>query len=155
MKCVNLYKCIISPFMKKSGPIILIEDDEDDKLLLIEVFKELNYENKIIYFEDGEKALAYLLNDPTEPFLILSDINMPKLTGIQLKEKIQNNEDLRLKCIPYLFFTTSANQRDVIDAYSKSVQGFFTKPNGFKELTETIRKIVEYWQECVAPNYIK
>src|SRR4051812_4932034 len=117
--------------MNKNGPIIVIEDDADDREFLMEIFNKLNYENEIIYFEDGEAALTHLINEPIEPFLILSDINMPKLNGMELKEKIQINENLRLKCIPYLFFTTSANQQHVIDAYSKSVQGFFVKPNSF------------------------
>lgn len=141
--------------MNKSGPIIVIEDDEDDRSFLVDVFEELNFENEVIYFENGEIALAYLINEPVQPFLILSDISMPKLTGMELKEKIQNNEDLRLKCIPYLFFTTSANHQHVIDAYSKSVQGFFIKPNSGKELTALIKKIIEYWKECESPNYIK
>ncbi len=141
--------------MNKSGPIIVIEDDKDDRDFFNDVFKKLNFENKILYFENGESALAYLSEDPMEPFLILSDINMPKLNGLELKEKIQNNEDLRLKCIPYLFFTTTANQAHVIDAYSKSVQGFFVKPNSIEKLTAIVKKIVEYWIECESPNYIK
>ncbi len=141
--------------MNKTGPIIVIEDDEDDRNFLVEVFEELAFKNIIIYFEDGEKALHYLINTPEEPFLILSDINMPKLNGMALKDQIQENEKLRLKCIPYLFFTTTANQQHVIDAYSKSVQGFFIKPNNLDKLTIIIRKIVEYWQECESPNYIK
>ncbi len=141
--------------MNKSGPIIIIEDDEDDRNFLKEVFKELNFENETHYFPDGESALAHLIKEPIEPFLILSDINMPKLNGMELKEKIQNNENLRLKCIPYLFFTTSANQNHVMEAYSKSVQGFFVKPNSLEKLTVLIKKIIEYWQECESPNYIK
>ena len=141
--------------MNKSGPIIVIEDDIDDKLILDEIFKELDFKNLIIFFNEGEKALEYLTNTDMEPFLILSDINMPKLNGIELREKIHTNEDLRLKCIPYLFFSTSAEQKHVVDAYSKSVQGFFVKPHTFEKLKRTIKIIVEYWQECESPNYIK
>ena len=57
-----------------------------------------------------------------EPFPALSDINMPKLNGMELREKVHNNEELRLKSIPYLFFTTSAEQKHVINAYSRSFQ---------------------------------
>jgi len=141
--------------MNKTGPIIIIEDDEDDREFIMEVFKELDFKNEIIYFEDGESALSHLVKEPIEPFLILSDINMPKLNGMELKERIQNNENLRIKCIPYLFFTTSSNQQHVIDAYSKSVQGFFVKPNDFNKLAAIMKKIIEYWQECESPNYIK
>jgi CheY-like chemotaxis protein len=141
--------------MNKIGPIIVIEDDPDDQLLLTDVFKDLNFKNEIIFFEDGEKALEYLVKTAIEPFLILSDINMPKLNGMELREKIHTNEDLRIKCIPYLFFSTSGEQRHVVDAYSKSVQGFFVKPHSFDKLKNTIKVIVEYWQECESPNYIK
>mgnify|MGYP006193608811 CR=1 FL=1 len=106
-------------------------------------------------FKDGELALEYLINTDTEPFIIFSDINMPRLNGVELREKVHNNEDLRMKSIPYLFFTTSAEQKAVVDAYSKSIQGFFIKPVSYDKLKKTIKIIVEYWQECVSPNYIK
>ncbi len=141
--------------MNKTGPIIIIEDDKDDQELLNSVFKELIFNNEIIFFGEGEKALDYLIKSAVEPFLILSDINMPRLNGIELREKIHTNEDLRIKCIPYLFFSTSAEQKFVVDAYSKSVQGFFVKPNSFDKLKRTIKIIIEYWQECESPNYIK
>src|SRR5690606_5841989 len=120
--------------MNKRGPIILIEDDADDQEILIDVFKSLDYKNEIIFFSDGEEALTYLIETKTEPFIIFSDINMPKLTGMELRAKVHENEDLRLKSIPYLFFTTSAEQKHVIEAYSKSIQGFFVKPSNFQEL---------------------
>ena len=141
--------------MNKTGPIIVIEDDSDDQELLNEVFKALDFKNEITFFGDGEQALDYLLKSEIEPFLIMSDINMPKLNGLELREKIDTNEDLRLKCIPYLFFSTSAEQKHVVDAYSKSVQGFFVKPNSFDKLKRIIKIIIEYWQECESPNYIK
>lgn len=141
--------------MNKSGPIIFIEDDLDDQEIITEVFKNLNYKNEIIFFGDGELALNYLTATEVEPFIIFSDINMPKLTGMELREKVHQNEDLRLKSIPYLFFSTVAEQENVIDAYSKSIQGFFIKPSNFNELKETIESIVGYWQRCVSPNYIK
>ncbi|KAA9354818.1 response regulator [Larkinella humicola] len=141
--------------MNKTGAIVVIEDDEDDQEMLTQVFKQLDYRNEVIFFEDAEEALRYLVSTSIEPFIVISDINMPKLNGLELREQIHENEDLRLKCIPYLFFTTSAEQQHVIDAYSKSVQGFFIKPSKFEKLKETVRKIVEYWQECVSPNYVK
>ena len=141
--------------MNKTGPIIIIEDDLDDQDILVEIFNELQYHNEVIFFGDSEKALDYLTCTDTEPFLVLSDINMPKLSGMELREKVHNNEDLRLKSIPYLFFSTSAEQRHVIDAYSRSIQGFFVKPKTYDKLKSVITKIVEYWQECESPNYIK
>lgn len=138
--------------MNKIGPIIVIEDDSDDQELFMDCFKELNNSNEVLYFFDGIKALEYLTHSSEQPFLILSDINLPKLSGIQLREKIHNNEQLRLKCIPYLFFTTTANHQDVLDAYSQSVQGFFTKPSTYADLLRVMKNIIEYWKDCHAPE---
>lgn len=141
------------PIMNKTGPIVIIEDDADDQMLLNEIFKKLNYPNPIIYFYDGEEALNYLNTTKDKPFLILSDINMPRLDGFGLRNKVQSNAALHLKCIPYLFLTTGSTPKIVIEAYSKSIQGFFVKPSNFDDLTLTIKKIIEYWQDCIAPDY--
>lgn len=138
--------------MNKKGPIAIIEDDIDDQYFLESVFKKLNYENELIFFDDGEKALAYLNETEVLPFLILSDINMPKLNGLELRKKLKTNADLQLKCIPYLFFSTAANQPAVVEAYSMSAQGFFIKQNTLEELEKTITVIMEYWARCVAPH---
>ncbi|MEO7531657.1 MAG: response regulator [Sediminibacterium sp.] len=138
--------------MNKTGPIIVIEDDLDDQEVLVEIFHKLGYENQIIYFADGNLALDYLNKTEVAPFLILSDINMPKINGFELRNKIFTNEQLHVKCIPYLFFTSAANKKAVMDAYSLSVQGFFKKPNTMEGLEKTIQKIVEYWKECIAPS---
>jgi CheY-like chemotaxis protein len=139
--------------MNKIGPILIIEDDADDQEVLAEIFKSLEYKNEVIYFTDGDKALDYLNITHNKPFLILSDINMPKLSGFELRDKIQNNEALRAKCIPYLFLTTTASHKSVVDAYSKSIQGFFVKPSSYGSLEQMVKSIIEYWQKCEAPNY--
>ena len=138
--------------MNKKGPIIVIEDDLDDQFILKDIFHKLDYNNDIIFFNDGNVALDYLNQTDIQPFLILSDINMPKIDGFELRKKVFTNEELQTKCIPYLFFTTGANKKAVLEAYSMSVQGFFLKPTSEAALKETIRKIVEYWQECIAPS---
>jgi CheY-like chemotaxis protein len=138
--------------MDKSGTIIIIEDDPDDQFILEEVFNELGYLNKRMYFADGLSALEYLYSTPERPFIIISDINLPMLNGLELRKKVQTDADLSLKCIPYIYFTTALNQQAVIDAYSTSAQGFFVKPSSFEELKETIELMVKYWIKCAAPN---
>lgn len=139
--------------MNKQGPIIFIEDDLDDQEVLTEVFKALDYKNEIIFFSEAEKALEYLIATKIKPFIIFSDINMPKLNGIELRNKVRENKQLEIKSIPYLFFSTTAEQGHVIEAYSKSIQGFFVKPTNYQELKEVIKTIIEYWKRCVSPNY--
>jgi len=138
--------------MNKTGPIIIIEDDMDDQRLLEMIFQKLQYVNEIVYFADGIEALAYLNKTDVQPFLILSDVNMPRINGFELRNRVFTNEQLQTKCIPYLFFTTSADKTSVVKAYAMSVQGFFVKPDSLQALENSIRKIVEYWQECIAPS---
>jgi CheY-like chemotaxis protein len=138
--------------MNQDGPVIIIEDDIDDQDLLTEIFQNLKYPNELIFFTDGQKALDFISTGNVVPFIIISDINMPKLTGFELRQKLKTDADLALRCIPYLFFSTALNQKAVIDAYSMSVQGFFVKPTSMSELEKTIKVIMEYWKMCAAPN---
>ncbi len=138
--------------LNKNGPVIIIEDDADDRDFLKEVFQKLKYPNELIFFSNGQEALDFLNSSKIVPFIILSDINMPKLSGIELRTKLKTDASLTLKCIPYLFFSTALNQKAVIDAYSMSVQGFFVKQASIEELEKTITVIMEYWKRCAAPN---
>ncbi|MCF0040847.1 response regulator [Dyadobacter fanqingshengii] len=138
--------------MNKNGEIIIIEDDTDDQFLMEQAFETLEYTNKRVYFADGLDALEYLHSSDTLPFLILSDINLPKLNGFELRKKLSNDAELNLKCIPYLYLTTAGNQEAVIDAYSSSAQGFFVKATKFSELQEMLQTIIGYWKKCSAPN---
>jgi CheY-like chemotaxis protein len=138
--------------MNRDAPVILIEDDCDDQQILIEVFKNLNYTNELLCFPDGQQALDFLNDSDIIPFLILSDINMPKLNGFALRDKIKMDAKLQSKCIPYLFFSTAASMDAVVKAYSLSVQGFFIKQTKISEIEKTISVIMEYWKRCASPN---
>jgi len=138
--------------MNTNGPVIVIEDDEDDQQFLTEIFEKLNYGNKIMFFADGKLALDFLTQTDIAPFLILSDINMPRIDGMALRQMVKQNEKLNVKCIPYLFFTTAADKKFVLDAYSMSVQGFFKKPKSYDKLESTVKVIMDYWKECISPH---
>lgn len=138
--------------MSKSGPIIVIDDDQEDQLIMNEVFRHLNYPNRVIFFSEGNTAVEYLNTTDERPFIILSDINMPGMNGFEIRNKICENDRLSAKCIPYLFFTTSADKKAVAQAYDMSVQGFFIKPATMSELESTLKKIIEYWGESFAPS---
>jgi CheY-like chemotaxis protein len=138
--------------MNKKGEIIVIEDDMDDQQMFAEIFESLHVSNKILYFGDGEEALTYLQQPNIEPFIILSDINLPRLNGFELRERVFTNKELSKKCIPYIFFTTSVSKESVINAYAISAQGFFIKSVSFNELTEDVRIILDYWKKCYSPS---
>lgn len=137
----------------KSGPIIIIENDDDDKVILEDIFKELGLENKLAWFLNCMDAMEYLISLPDPPFLILCDVNMPQPNGVKFKEEIDKHPELRKKSIPFVFYSYSSNKYVVNEAFMKmSVQGFFVKKSNYAEIKNDIRLIVEYWQACVHPG---
>ena len=138
--------------MSKKGPILLIEDDEDDQLLISQAIKSLDITNLIQVFHNGQEALDYLETTQQQPFLILCDINMPRLNGLELRAIINQSEHLRHKAIPFVFLTTTANPETVRVAYDESVQGFYQKATTQAGLKRQLGLIVEYWQTCLHPN---
>ena len=141
--------------MSRNRPIILIDDDPDDQALYISVLEKLPVHNPVKALNNGEEALAYLLETRNDPFLIVCDVKMPKMGGIELRRKIVNNPTLHEKAIPFLFMTGNADQNDVRMAYDMSVQGFFTKPDSIEQLTQIFRTATQYWSLCRHPNMIK
>lgn len=137
--------------MPNSGTIIIIEDDADDQELLNDIFRELQISNFIRFFNSCVNAFDYLLTTIERPFLIISDINLPAMTGMELCRKITDNESLKVKSIPFIFLTTTGDQKVITEAYEMFVQGFFVKPTSIKELKEMIRVIVDYWKICRHP----
>jgi CheY-like chemotaxis protein len=139
--------------MVKLGPIILIEDDPDDQELIRKALKEAGVNNEVINLNNGAEALQFLITTTIQPFLILCDVNMPKLNGIELKMRIDEDAELRRKSIPFIFFTTSANKIAVTLAYTRmTIQGFFEKSENYQELVRTLKIIIDYWIECRHPN---
>jgi CheY-like chemotaxis protein len=136
----------------KSGPILLVDDDADDRQLVESVCQSLLYNNPIIHFENGLQLLEYLSATREKPFLILCDINMPIINGLEVRRKIDEDESLRRKSIPFVFFSTKAVQREVAEAYELTVQGFFEKGDSLDQLTVRLRLILEYWTNCHHPN---
>ena len=139
----------------RSRPIILIEDDDDDKDILQEVLAELNLSNKIIWFKNCIEAWQYLATTTDSPFIIICDINLPLQTGIDFKKQIDLNPAMRKKSIPFVFYSTSASQKLVNEAYTQyTVQGFFKKEYDFEEVKNHMRIIMEYWAICKHPNTV-
>ncbi|WP_264536652.1 response regulator [Flavobacterium sp. N1736] len=138
--------------MRKNDEIIIIEDDEDDRLLLKDIFEALDYPNKITFIEDPMDAIAYLSNPLVIPFIIFSDINMPKINGFELRNQILANTEISKKCIPYIFLSTSKIPENVIKAYSCHAQGYFKKEEEFSKYKTVLKTILEYWITSLTPT---
>ncbi|RYZ20559.1 MAG: response regulator [Chitinophagaceae bacterium] len=138
--------------MARTGPIIVIEDDKDDRDLLAEVFQELKVINEVKYFDDCKDAYEYLKATKDKPFIIFSDINLPGMSGAELKRRINEDTGLRRKSIPYIFLSTTSSHAAVMEAYESLSQGFFTKPNNVTALRDMMGMILNYWKIARHPN---
>lgn len=138
--------------MNPKGPIIIAEDDQDEQEILQLVFQRLGVQNELKFFETGREILDYLITTAQKPFVIISDINLPLMNGIELRESIFNNPALRKKSIPFIFLSTNANKIVVDKAYEMTVQGFFIKENTIEEIEDSLRLILEYWSKCKHPD---
>jgi CheY-like chemotaxis protein len=134
-----------------SNPIIIIDDDRDDIELFQLGFKQLGIPNEVLVFTEGNKFYDYISTTDRKSFFILCDINMHKLTGFELKKMIFDNEEIRMKCIPFLMMSTSGASRTVNEAYSLNVQGYFIKPSSIDEIRDMFDIIVKYWSISQRP----
>lgn len=138
--------------MQLPGPIINIDDDEDDHEVILAVCEKLGIREHLKCFRNGEDALDYLKESAEYPCIILCDINMPKVTGFELRKTINANNILKERSVPFIFYSTAADIAQVRTAYEMTVQGFFLKGSNFKEAERTLKVILDYWLLCKHPN---
>lgn len=139
--------------MNKHGEIIFIEDDKDDQELFLQAYQELGIGNKLSIFSTAMEAYQYFNNTKKDLFLIISDINMPQMSGIELRDKMQQLGEVKLRSIPFLFLTTGTAKDNILYAYTHSVQGFFVKPDSYRELKALLKNVLEYWSCCAEPIF--
>ena len=138
--------------MALNAPIICIEDDPDDQFIIELAAKELNIPRQLRFFSDAESAIHYLETTDEQPFLILCDMNLPGINGLELRQRLNDNEYLRKKSVPFVFLTTGASREVVNKAYAETVQGFFQKTNDYDKLKRQLGVLIAYWEECLHPN---
>ena len=138
--------------MAKNGPVILIDDDGDGCEILADALQKQSIPNRVLCFSGGGEAIRYLRTTTDKPFLILCDINMPVMNGIDVRKAINEDDYLRRKSIPFVFYTTSATAPAVNEAYEMSVQGYFEKEHSAEDIGRLLRCIYDYWHWCRHPN---
>jgi CheY-like chemotaxis protein len=134
------------------NPIIIIDDDDEDLEMIQQAFEEIQIKNEVIVFNDGFAFLDFIKRTHNKTFFILCDINMSQINGLELKQRIYDDEELRLKCVPFVFLSTSGASTSVMKAYSFGVQGYFIKPQTYQGIKDMLRCIVNYWSESQHPN---
>lgn len=142
-------------FNRNVAPILMAEDDEDDRLMAGIALKESRVGNPLVTVNNGEELLEYLFrkgnySDPAaspKPCFILLDLNMPRLDGREALKIIKADEGLRK--IPIVVMTTSKAEEDIIASYDEGANSFITKPFTFEGLVQVIKALKHYWLEVV------
>jgi CheY-like chemotaxis protein len=123
--------------------ILLIEDDTIELMKLNRAMLSLNMNHEVTEATNGEEALELLLNEKYYPDIILLDLNMPKINGIEFLEILKNNESI--KFIPTIILTTSSNEKDLLACFNLGISGYILKPLKYDEYIEKINLLLSYW----------
>lgn len=133
--------------------ILLVEDDRVDAMAVERALKELKVANAIVHFDNSEDALSYLHTDhQVAPVLILLDINMPGMTGIELLRQIKTTCPANIKRVPVVMLTTSQEQQDKLSSFSLGVAGYMPKPVDYRRFVDVMRTIDDYWTLSETPD---
>ena len=136
--------------MKTLKPIMLVEDDSIDAMTVKRAFKELKVRNELVHRLNGEEALEYLRNGNTKPCVILLDLNMPKMNGIEFLKITK--EEKELKKIPVVVLTTSREECDITSSFEQNVGGYIVKPVDYRKFVEAIKTLNLYWTLSELPE---
>ena len=137
--------------MKSSKPILLVEDDQVDAMTVKRALKEIKVTNRLDIVNDGEEALTFLKNSENKkPGIILLDLNMPKMNGIEFLQIAKKDESL--KKIPVVVLTTSKEDQDKVDSFNLGVAGYMIKPVDYRKFVEVVRTIDLYWTLSELPE---
>jgi two-component system response regulator len=124
--------------------IVLVEDNPDDQALTLRALKKQNIANEIVVVNDGVEALEFLLSpDNPIPHLVLLDLKLPKLDGLQVLQRLRSEP--RTQLLPVVVLTSSDEERDVIDGYRLGANSYIRKPVDFNQFLEAIRQLGLYW----------
>jgi CheY-like chemotaxis protein len=136
----------------QTGAIWIIDSDEDDQMMVREVWRELKLSNELVFLENAEEALERLGAIDTAPFIIICELNLPKIDGFELREKMLATNLKKFKSVPFIFWATEASESQITRAFDLSVHGLFIKDPSFQELKKTFTHILNYWLKSKMPS---
>jgi DNA-binding NtrC family response regulator len=136
----------------QTGAVWIVDDDDDDKDLLTEVFKELQLPNDLVFLNNGTQLLERLSEVDEAPFVILCDVNLPGTDGFELREMMINSSNKNFQSVPFIFWSTHATEAQIEKAYRLRAHGFFIKEIKYDEWKSTFVNIIQYWQKSRIPS---
>ena len=133
------------------SPVSIVDSDLEDKELLKDAWQELGYANRLYFFAKAEDVIEQLQTSDEVPFLIISEIKLPKMSGLELKQSLLSHAKTNFKSIPFVFLTGSPSQLQIEQAYHLCTNGVFQKSETFSKLKQQLIGIVTYWRESLVP----
>lgn len=137
--------------LMKDSPVFIIDGDLEDKDLLNDAWQELGYPNQLYFFSNAEDVIEQLETRELVPFLIISEVKLPRMSGLELKHYLLRHEKTNFKSIPFVFLTGLPSQLEIEQAYHLCTNGVFQKPETFSKLKQQLIGIVTYWRESLVP----
>ena len=140
-----IHHLTVQAMINSPADILLVEDNQEDAELTIRALKKQNLANNLIHLHDGEEALDYLFSKELGhlPKLVLLDLKMPKVDGIEVLRKLKTDEIRRV--IPVVLLTSSREEKDIVESYKLGVNAYIVKPVEFEKLVSAVSEIGLFW----------
>ena len=140
--------------MLREKNIFLIEDNDNDINLILNLLKEINLFDNVTIFKDGQEVLNYFYSDVKRtdfflPTVLLLDIKLPKINGLQVLDKLKKDE--KYKFIPVVMLTSSNHEKDILSCYMSGANGFVVKPVDYHEFSIVLKATINYWVNTNEP----
>jgi len=135
--------------MHRSNKILLVEDNPDDVELARRAFRKINVTEEIAVASDGAAALAYMMDAESMPSLVLLDLQLPKVHGLDVLRRLRAEK--RTRRVPIVMLTSSREERDIQTSYDLGANSFIHKPVDFSQFLDTAKTLIHYWLRTNEP----
>ena len=136
----------------QSGPIWIVNEDQDDHELICSFLKTADLPNEVKFFNSGRQLLDELDRAENAPFIVMSDVNLSGMDGFQLRELMLKTPNAKFHSVPFIFWSEYASPAQIKKTYDLRAHGFFIKEHSFQEWKDTFIQIIHYWRKSRMPD---
>jgi DNA-binding NarL/FixJ family response regulator len=133
-------------------PVWIIDPDIEDHDIVQTIWKELGLANELVQINDAEEAFGRLAAVQKAPFIIICEVNLPGMSGFELRRKLLETHSKKFKSVPFIFWSSHVTEEQITQAYDLAVHGFFVKEGSFEDIKNTFSIIIGYWLKSKMPS---
>lgn len=135
----------------ENAPVFIIDDDVEELEMIQDIWQDLDLTNKLETFSSTDQIIKRL-KENVNPFIIISDVNLPKMDGFELRQRLAVEPDIKYKSVPFVFWSTTASDEQIKKAYDACGHGFFLKGSTYTEIKNSLNIIMSYWKSSKSPH---